>query len=406
MAANVMLTNVANSAPTSSQAQGGASSDMTVLATGMIALHAKDFATALALFGSLAKNGNPLAQGALGMMYDQGQGVPQSHTIAAQWYLKAAEQGVAPAQNLLGIDYKDGTGVKQDYGQAAYWFMQAAQQGFAQSQTAVGGFYENGWGFPQDSGAAFFWFSKAAEQGDAAGQYNLAVAYDRGMGVDRDLKKAAFWCRRAAEQGLVQAEMSLAQLYEKGHGVARNQAEARKWLVRAAGEGDMSAEHALRSGFVSDNPPYTPPKTNHNYYLCSGPDWRSFTSVAASPDCAPVRINPGWIEFLAWDNAIVAYDPHSIQRKGNSVSVWLQFYLANVVPDGKGRYNYDAVKSLNRFQSDIRHQMLIEGTYSLAGNVVYNRTSKEEEDEDILPHSISELLVDALCPSDFRPDMP
>jgi len=36
-------------------------------------------------------------------MYDKGQGLPQDHAVAAEWYRKAGYQGSAQAQHNLGV---------------------------------------------------------------------------------------------------------------------------------------------------------------------------------------------------------------------------------------------------------------------------------------------------------------
>ena len=76
-----------------------------------------------------AKCGNADAQNKLGVIYANGQGVPQDHAQAAAWYQKAAEQGNAWAQNNLGVMYQNGSGVPQDHAQAAAWYRKAAEQG-------------------------------------------------------------------------------------------------------------------------------------------------------------------------------------------------------------------------------------------------------------------------------------
>ena len=48
---------------------------------------------------------------------------------AAEWYLKAAEQGDSDAQYNLGAMYYDGKGVKKDRKKAAQWLSKAAAQG-------------------------------------------------------------------------------------------------------------------------------------------------------------------------------------------------------------------------------------------------------------------------------------
>src|SRR4029078_7752036 len=50
----------------------------------------------------LAHSGEARAQYDLGLMYDKGQGVPQSDAEALQWYQRAAEHGEPRAQYTLG----------------------------------------------------------------------------------------------------------------------------------------------------------------------------------------------------------------------------------------------------------------------------------------------------------------
>ena len=46
--------------------------------------------------------------------YRDGTGMPQDDTEAVKWFRKAAEQGDASAQNDLGVMYQNGRGVPQD----------------------------------------------------------------------------------------------------------------------------------------------------------------------------------------------------------------------------------------------------------------------------------------------------
>jgi len=52
------------------------------------------------------------------------------HNEAMRFFRKAAVQGYAEAQFNIGIMYQEGKGVPQDYGQARYWYNLAAAQGF------------------------------------------------------------------------------------------------------------------------------------------------------------------------------------------------------------------------------------------------------------------------------------
>ena len=49
-----------------------------------------------------------------------------------------AEQGYAAAQTNLGIMYAEGQGVPQDYKEAVKWYRLAAAQGFAGAQSNIG----------------------------------------------------------------------------------------------------------------------------------------------------------------------------------------------------------------------------------------------------------------------------
>ena len=71
--------------------------------------------TAYRLFKPMAEQGMAEAQFILGLMYDNGRGVPQDYAMAVKWYRKAAEQGIAKAQFNLGISYEDGQGVPRNY---------------------------------------------------------------------------------------------------------------------------------------------------------------------------------------------------------------------------------------------------------------------------------------------------
>ena len=98
-----------------------------------------DYATALRLFRPLADQGDALAQYNLGVMYSNGQGVPQNYAEAMKWYRLAANQGDADAQYNLGVMYDNGQGVPQDYAEAVKWYRLAADQGNRRSPSTISG---------------------------------------------------------------------------------------------------------------------------------------------------------------------------------------------------------------------------------------------------------------------------
>jgi serine/threonine protein kinase len=172
----------------------------------------KEQLTPLQQWQKRANAGDAMAQFILGMMYDNGQSVPQNDTQAAYWYRKAADQGDAKAQYNLGVMYDNGQGVPQNDTQAAYWTRKAADQGHAGAQFNLGLMYDNGQGVPQDDAQAAYWFRKAADQGEAKAQFNLGVMYANGQGVPQNDAQAAYWLRKAADQGHAQAKAALKRL--------------------------------------------------------------------------------------------------------------------------------------------------------------------------------------------------
>jgi TPR repeat protein len=79
-----------------------------------VAAHERgDYAEALRLLRPLAEQGDARAQDNLGILYHDGQGVPQDYAEAVKWHRLAAEQGNAVAQDNLGFCYGKGKGVPQ-----------------------------------------------------------------------------------------------------------------------------------------------------------------------------------------------------------------------------------------------------------------------------------------------------
>lgn len=72
-----------------------------------------------------AEGGNVAAMHAMGALYHQGQGVPQSDAEATKWYLLAADSDHPGAQTVVGMMFlRDGA-----LGSGKYWLRRAACQG-------------------------------------------------------------------------------------------------------------------------------------------------------------------------------------------------------------------------------------------------------------------------------------
>src|ERR1051326_5967343 len=75
---------------------------------GLQAYTVGDYATALKEWRALAEQGDASAQNNLGVMYENGQGLPKNYEQAHVWYQQAAEQGLPSAQANIGVLYENG----------------------------------------------------------------------------------------------------------------------------------------------------------------------------------------------------------------------------------------------------------------------------------------------------------
>ena len=196
------------------------------------------------------------------------------YKISYQLMLPLAEKGFAQAQYNLGVMYEKGNGVKQSHKKAKTWFRLAAGQEHAEAvkklnklskkrikrispdnskvvaknlpikntesfQSGLNAFNN------KDYKTAHILFSQLAEKGDANAQYTLGLMYGKGHGVPKDNSKAIEWWQLAAEQGNVKAQTNLGWMYEKGKGVSKDTQKAQKWYQLASDQGVSKAQEKL-----------------------------------------------------------------------------------------------------------------------------------------------------------------
>jgi len=113
-----------------------------------------------------ADNGSNKAQFHLGIMYYDGNMVPQNSEKAFNWYIKSAEQGFALAQFTLFEMYEQGIGVKTDIVRAIFWLEKCAFQDFPESQIELGSRYIIGAGVPVNFVKASYWIKSRMMNGD------------------------------------------------------------------------------------------------------------------------------------------------------------------------------------------------------------------------------------------------
>jgi uncharacterized protein len=157
-----------------------------------------DLRTAVQIYSELSNQGERTAQLQLGLMYDEGRGVPRHYQQAVRWYTVASSQGDPEAPFYLGRIYQDGRRGPKDYARARRWYRVAAERGNYKAAVNLGTMHALGLGGPKDYEAAGHWFLLAANSGDIKAQDNLGLLYQNGMGVRQDYVKAYMWFALAA----------------------------------------------------------------------------------------------------------------------------------------------------------------------------------------------------------------
>lgn len=171
------------------------------------------------------------------------------------WCRKAAALGSVAAQFYLGLLYQEGRGVPQDYATAADWYRRAAEAGSIEAQYNLGNLYEKGLGVPRDPGQALRWFRRAAEQALAAPPADRSaklaepaepsspagiaprLATERIRGGGLSAEDYAKKLQESAEAGDPEAQYKLGELYEKGEGVPLDPVLGAQWKSIAARKG-------------------------------------------------------------------------------------------------------------------------------------------------------------------------
>jgi TPR repeat protein len=103
---------------------------------GLQAARAGDYLNALIALSKAAEDGHAGAQGALGILYRDGRGVPQDLTEAVKWFELGARQGDPGAQTSLGVAYFEGKGIAGNPAKALLWFTIAASKAGPNSPAA------------------------------------------------------------------------------------------------------------------------------------------------------------------------------------------------------------------------------------------------------------------------------
>jgi TPR repeat protein len=119
---------------------------------------------------------------------------------AFSWFMKSALQGDPDAEHALSVCYEEGEGVKENRVEARKWRQKAAEHGEPRSQCNLGNdYYGENPDLANDAIAAR-WYRKAAEQLHPKGGFRLGLCYLNGRGVTQDRIEGLAWMFTNADE--------------------------------------------------------------------------------------------------------------------------------------------------------------------------------------------------------------
>lgn len=163
----------------------------------------------------------------IGLAYDNGtEGFSVNRRLAAGYYEKACDRGVAAACTNLGLLHLNGEGVAKDESRATALFDKSCAAGNAQACSLLGGQYLMGRGTAKDVTKSIAYYNKACDAGWANACSVLAAFYTEGKSVPRDDAKAAINHTKACDGGILESCAQLGYAYRNGIGVVQDYAKA------------------------------------------------------------------------------------------------------------------------------------------------------------------------------------
>lgn len=169
----------------------------------------------------------------------------QEYDNARKWLLPWAKKGEPDAQYRLGIMYEEGLGVPADPDRARDWYQRAAKGGHAGARKRLKKMRRSAVSADGRKSVALDWYREKAAEGDVEAQYQLGFIYETGLGTAKDEVRAARWYEEAASNEHVQAQLRLGLMYLNGAGVAESRIQGSRWLRQAAASKDRLARKML-----------------------------------------------------------------------------------------------------------------------------------------------------------------
>jgi len=122
-----------------------------------------------------AKKGDAEAQGEVGYMYFNGNGVDKNLIKAHKWFKKSANKGYPKAQFYMWALGKTGISGEEGKEKANEWLIKSAENDFPKAQLTLASFYFEGRYFEKNKSKAKMWLEKLIENDNATKKMKKTV---------------------------------------------------------------------------------------------------------------------------------------------------------------------------------------------------------------------------------------
>lgn len=187
-----------------------------------------------------ANLGNSQAMNALGILNQNGRGVPVDIKQALDWYRKSASLGNAYAPARLADYYFNDQTLNID--SALHWNLIAIHNGNRSACTRLGIAYEIGDHLPVNKEKARYYFEQSILEGDTLAEQCLVQSHIPFNAVSKaDSLKSFDIIKIGAEKGFEGAQYELGRLILDGTFPDDNENAGKYWLERAAAKDNIQA---------------------------------------------------------------------------------------------------------------------------------------------------------------------
>lgn len=215
----------------------------------MQAVHAASDTTALdaavAAMQKLVDAGNAEAAFRLGRYYHLESAEPD-YTLALKYYQIASDDNHAWATNNLGLLYQDGLGVPRNEDKAYEYFQTAARQNNPWAYINLADMDFGGYRVPGGAAKGIAWLEEGAKNNCTLCLIEEAAIYHSGSyGIHADSDKTVALLNKAAALGDPEATLIIAELHIVGDGVPQSSRTSFKLLKTLSDNGDAHATNLL-----------------------------------------------------------------------------------------------------------------------------------------------------------------